>query len=228
MKRSLGALLVVLLLAAAGDGPRVRIRTPRGGWTSQRVTTISGTVSDRKVTAVQLTLNGVPRTVNARSGRFEARLPAKPGSNRVEAVVPGSPAASGDHVQFWANTPPIDLQVLLTWDTDGTDLDLHVVEPSGEECYYGHRRTAAGGVLEVDDVDGYGPEVYLLPRAPLGEYRFTVAYYDAGRAAQTEAVVEVILREGTPYERRYQLPVTLTQEGETVEVGSFLVDRPLE
>jgi len=74
---------------------------------------------------------------------------------------------------------------------------------------------------------GYGPEVYLLPRA-LGTSRFTVAYYEAGRAPQTEANVEVVLREGTPAERRYQFPVTLTHEGETLEVGSLVVEQPLE
>jgi uncharacterized protein YfaP (DUF2135 family) len=222
-------LALLLVLTAAGDAPRVRIQSPRGGWTSQRVALISGSVSDRKAKAAQLSLNGVPRTINARAGRFEARLPVKPGTNHVEAMALGATsAASRDQVRFFANVPPTDLQILLTWDTDGTDLDLHVVEPSGEECYHGHRTTAAGGVLEVDDTDGYGPEVYLLPRAPLGTYRFTVAYYDAGRAAQTDANVEVVLREGTPGERRYQFPITLTHEGETLEVGSFLVEQPLE
>ena len=36
------------------------------------------------------------------------------------------------------------------------------------------------------------------------------------------------LREISAWERRYLFPVTLTHEGETLEVGSFLVDRPLE
>ncbi|HEY3448743.1 MAG TPA: hypothetical protein VGK67_20460, partial [Myxococcales bacterium] len=53
-------------------------------------------------------------------------------------------AASRDQVRFFANVPPTDLQILLTWDTDGTDLDLHVVEPSGE-VYHGHHTASAGG-----------------------------------------------------------------------------------
>ncbi len=221
-------LMALVLLAAPADGPRVRIRSPRGGWTSQRVATISGSVSDRSVGAIQLSLNGTARTLNARAGHFEARLPVRPGPNTVEAsaTTPSGPAR--DRVTFWANVPPTDLQVLLSWDTDATDLDLHVTEPSGEECYHGNRKTAAGGVLEVDDTDGYGPEVYLLPRAPLGEYRISVANYDSGRATKTEALVEVVLREGSSSERRLEFPVTLTHEGETLEVGSFYVDRPLE
>jgi uncharacterized protein YfaP (DUF2135 family) len=222
------ALALALVLAASGDAPKVRIKSPRGGWTSQRVATISGSVSDRHVKSVRLSVNGASRTINAHAGHFEARLPVKPGPNTVEASAQNASGSGRDQVSFFASVPQTDLQILLTWDTDGTDLDLHVTEPSGEECYHGNRQTASGGVLEVDDTDGFGPEVYLSPRATLGEYRFAVAYYDAARAAQTEALVEVILREGTPSERRYQFPVTLTHEGEMLEIGSVLVDRPLE
>jgi uncharacterized protein YfaP (DUF2135 family) len=37
-----------------------------------------------------------------------------------------------------------DVQVTVTWDAD-SDLDLHVVEPSGEEIFYGHPVSATGG-----------------------------------------------------------------------------------
>ena len=35
-----------------------------------------------------------------------------------------------------------DVAALIFWNTDGTDVDLHVVEPSGEECFYQHTQTA--------------------------------------------------------------------------------------
>ncbi|CAD7923936.1 unnamed protein product [Amoebophrya sp. A120] len=55
-----------------------------------------------------------------------------------------------------------NLCVWLAWDTDKTDLDLHVIEPTGEEVYYGNRESAMGGYLSRDFTQGYGPEVYLL------------------------------------------------------------------
>ena len=38
-----------------------------------------------------------------------------------------------------------DLVLTLGWNTDATDIDLHVVEPTGETCYYSNRTTAIGG-----------------------------------------------------------------------------------
>ena len=222
------AAAAILLLLAGAEPPRVKLESPRGGWTAQRVVTISGTVSDRSLREVRLTLNGRSHTVNARAGRFEGRLPVGPGMQALEASASNASGAGRDRTAFFANPPRTDLKVALTWDTPGTDLDLHLTEPSGEECYHGNRRTASGGLLEVDDTDGWGPELYALPVAALGEYRLSVAYYDAGRAAKTEAQVEILVREGTPYERRYLFQITLTHEGELVEVGSFMVDRPFE
>jgi len=54
------------------------------------------------------------------------------------------------------------LMVWLGWDTDNTDIDLHVKEPSGNEIYYGNRESDIGGNLSRDFTKGYGPEVYIL------------------------------------------------------------------
>ena len=61
-----------------------------------------------------------------------------------------------------------DLAALIFWNTDGTDVDLHVIEPGGEECFYQHTQTASGGHISRDVTTGYGPEIYLLPQAPAG------------------------------------------------------------
>ena len=41
-----------------------------------------------------------------------------------------------------------DVQVTLSWDVD-TDVDLHVVDPSGEELYWANRASATGGELDL-------------------------------------------------------------------------------
>ncbi|HEX4382535.1 MAG TPA: VIT domain-containing protein, partial [Myxococcales bacterium] len=44
----------------------------------------------------------------------------------------------------------VDLRVSLAWDADLTDVDLHLFEPSGEHAFYGHNKTAIGGIVSRD------------------------------------------------------------------------------
>ncbi|CAF4054545.1 unnamed protein product, partial [Rotaria sordida] len=37
----------------------------------------------------------------------------------------------------------------MTWNTNDTDVDLQVIEPTGEACYYSHKNTAIGGTYTV-------------------------------------------------------------------------------
>lgn len=62
------------------------------------------------------------------------------------------------------------------WDTDMTDIDLHVIEPSGEKAYYGNRRTEIGGQVSRDFTQGYGPEEYTLRAACTGNYKVSAKY----------------------------------------------------
>lgn len=70
-----------------------------------------------------------------------------------------------------------DLRITMAWDADDTDIDIHVTEPSGEEAYYGHRRTAAGGRVSEDITDGFGPELYEIHKARKGTYVIRAHYY---------------------------------------------------
>ena len=80
-----------------------------------------------------------------------------------------------------------DPQFTLLWDTNA-DIDIHVVEPGGKEIYWNDTKGRFGGELDVDNVEGFGPEnIYWLKVAadgskdlgpgPPGEYRWFVEYY---------------------------------------------------
>lgn len=75
----------------------------------------------------------------------------------------------------------VDVRVVLEWNVDATDMDLWVDEPSGERAIYNNPRTAIGGRLSRDMTQGYGPEEYLLRRAPNGEYTIRVNIYRTDR-----------------------------------------------
>ena len=116
---------------------------------------------------------------------------------------------------------PVDLRVTASWNTDGTDVDLWVVEPGGEACGYDHKETKSGGKLLDDLTSGYGPERYQLPNAPKGEYVVLVNYYSANAnliASEThvEIVVERLLGKAEAESKRFH--VVLTQEDEAFEV----------
>ncbi len=71
-----------------------------------------------------------------------------------------------------------DVQITLTWD-NGADLDLHVIDPNGEEIWWNHTYSVSDGKLDVDDIDGYGPENIFWPRlkAPDGTYKVYIHHY---------------------------------------------------
>jgi uncharacterized protein YfaP (DUF2135 family) len=56
----------------------------------------------------------------------------------------------------------VDLRIILNWNIDMTDLELHVYEPGDEHCHSFHNHTRNGGLLSSDMVRGYGPEEYLV------------------------------------------------------------------
>lgn len=72
---------------------------------------------------------------------------------------------------------PLDLRVVLSWDADNTDVDLHVIDPNGEEVFFSHRQSYQGGAITRDATGGYGPEEFALKRAKPGKYRIEANFY---------------------------------------------------
>jgi tetratricopeptide (TPR) repeat protein len=117
----------------------------------------------------------------------------------------------------------LDLRILLTWDTDNTDIDLHVVEPSGEECDYSHNRTRIGGLVSKDFTQGYGPEEYALKKLMPGQYTIRAQFYGSGDQSlvgPTTVQATVITGFGRPDEKRQHLTLRLTTAKETVDIGT--------
>jgi len=86
---------------------------------------------------------------------------------------------------------PIDYQLTTHWNSDNTDIDLWVIEPNGERCFYSHRETKLGGKLFWDITDGLGPELYHARKAAPGPYNVVVHYY--GNNSQRYVVPTALL-----------------------------------
>jgi hypothetical protein len=105
-----------------------------------------------------------------------------------------------------------DLVVMITWNTDATDIDLHVNEPNGDVCYFGNRQTNSGGQLTLDVTQGYGPEMYVLKNANSGRYKIQAHYFASDRnRTSTRTKVQVIVFEdfGTSAQKATEKVVTL-------------------
>ncbi|MCK5800597.1 MAG: hypothetical protein KAI47_25590 [Deltaproteobacteria bacterium] len=121
-----------------------------------------------------------------------------------------------------------DIKVYLTWDTNRTDVDLWVKNPSGEKVYYRHKRGRLGGALFHDVTDGYGPESFTAKHAARGTYLIQVNYFGTSRRTFSEARGEIIvvLHEGTAREVRHILPYRLYKTKQTVTVARVRVRVP--
>ena len=121
---------------------------------------------------------------------------------------------------------PVDIRVVLTWDTDNSDMDLWVTDPEDEKCYYGHRQTYLGGIISQDVTGGYGPEEFMLKKAPKGTYKIAVNYYGNRSQKQLFPVslrITFFTHYGTPQEKKQETTVRLSNQREVIEVGSFEV-----
>ena len=112
---------------------------------------------------------GVDLTGSGQAGKGDGFGVAKFGLGGKESI---------NNVEVKTGNP----QFTLIWNSTA-DLDLHVLEPGGSHLYWENRHGTQGGELDVDDIDGMGPEnIYWggglnQGNGPPGEYRWYVHYF---------------------------------------------------
>jgi len=81
-----------------------------------------------------------------------------------------------------------DVQITLRW-ADDSDLDLWVTDPSSETISFNNPSSTSGGLLDIDDTDGYGPENIFWPQneAPIGEYLVQLHHF-SGEGPSTYSI----------------------------------------
>jgi len=117
-----------------------------------------------------------------------------------------------------------DIVLIINWNTNNTDVDLHVIEPTGEECYYNNRNTKIGGKLTIDVTDGYGPEMYVLRHAVDGQYRVRLVYYsddDTKTSSKTKVYLDFYRNWGRTDEKMTRKTVVLERRKDDEDVLVF-------
>lgn len=92
-----------------------------------------------------------------------------------------------------------DVQVSVSWDVD-SDLDLHVVDPFGEEIFWDRTASSSGGTLDLDSnaacsIDSVRNEnvTWETGTAPPGEYAVLIDLWASCEATPTNFVVTVVV-----------------------------------
>jgi uncharacterized protein YfaP (DUF2135 family) len=171
-----------------------------------------------------LVVNGVSMPLKTDQGEFERPYAFGAGSNSVEILAPdGRSLARTQFYEAYREKPSPKLRVVLSWDSDGTDVDLHVITPDGGHGFYGNRVLENGGALDVDVTTGFGPEIFSMPAILPGTYLVYVNYYGGYDSDEqlTTGRITVITGEGTPDEKMETVTVPLRHPGDLALVYSF-------
>ncbi|MEK7486897.1 MAG: VIT domain-containing protein [Planctomycetota bacterium] len=124
----------------------------------------------------------------------------------------------------------VDLRIVVTWDSDQTDIDLQIIEPTSEKCFYNNQETAIGGQLSRDFTGGYGPEEYCLHHLISGTYKIKVNYYgdNSGEfigesntpVAPVTVKVTIFTNYGRAEESFQEMTLRLDKLKDTIEIGT--------
>lgn len=260
--KTLAAFLSACCLPAIAWGQSsISLETPRGGWNQRgladrsdeaavayppnlidrgmqrRRTLIRGAVLPSKPgTPSTLIVNGNPMPLyTGEDGSFARPYAMAHGSNSVE--VRSADRSARRRVQVYEanrDTPRAQLRIVLGWDDGQAEVDLHVITPDGQHAFWARPVLSDGGGLDVDSVDGPGPEMFTMTSPPRGNYHVYVNYwgnFGAGGYHFDEstrerevitATVTFVLHENTPSEKRETFRIPLRKIGDLGLVKSFL------
>ena len=213
--------------------PAASVNTPVGQANTAR---ISGQIKSKPKSTEpgRLIVNGVSMPLRIDdAGGFDRPYTFPNGSNSVEVrSADGRQRRRTQFLNSGSGATRAKLRVLLSWDSDNTDLDLHLITPDGAHIWYGDRVAPNGAALDVDVTTGYGPEIFAMPVPIKGQYLVYVNYFGGGRGSDEEgqdvavqplttAQVTLITEEGTPSEKMETFLVPMRAVGELTLVKSF-------
>lgn len=127
--------------------------------------------------------------------------------------------------RLYSTNMPVDLRIQIQWDTDMTDVELSVIEPSGEKCNSIHNKTRSGGMMSRDFTHGYGPVEYLTRYSEDGCYSASIKLF---HALEMKSGTTVLVRVWTDYgrpgvEKEHFFVGRLNKAKQTLSIGNIIV-----
>jgi len=120
---------------------------------------------------------------------------------------------------------PVDIRIVVQWDTPDTLINLSIKEPTGQICSnFESNRTGIGGCITNTPFQTDQPVEYLLRKAVNGTYSISVTY---ARNAQhtltgvTTVLVYIYKYFGSINEDKRIQTVRLTSYNQTIDIGQI-------
>lgn len=182
-----------------------------------------------------LVVNGNPMPLYSdEEGRFSRPYVLGPGSNSIEIRdAEGRPLRRLQFYEANGDAPRADLRVIVAWDDNQAEVDLHVLTPDGQHAFFANPVLSQGGGMDVDSVDGAGPEMFSVAAPQRGAYQLYVNYWGNFGAEgyhfdentrQKKVItcrVTVVYHENTPQEKRESFVVPLRKIGDLTHVRTI-------
>ena len=186
----------------------VTITSPQDGATiTTHTITVTGTISDPSITQATIDINGNFHAISVSNGSFSTDENVSSGSNTITVTATNAlQEVASDTVTVDVQITTYGIRVELTWDTGGTDMDVHLVRPGGEyyvspgDCYWnnGNPDWGIAGItednpsLDQDDTYGYGPENITLEQpSEEGTYLVIIHYFADNDLGPSTATVRI-------------------------------------
>lgn len=113
------------------------------------------------------------------------------------------------------------LRIVLAWETDANDVDLHVRDRSGAEAFFSNPSLPSGGRLLQDITRGYGPEMFTIMDPAAFPYRVAVHYYSRGPMGVGLGTVQAIRHDGRGHITVRQAPFVIQADQALVELPAI-------
>ena len=196
--------------------PEIEIHKPLDGeifdTTHSLVVEVKGKIKTQtQLEETFLFLNGAARRIEVDDqGSFSQPvvLIQKNNQIKIEAIdIYGKTDTSEEISVKTINLAPKNMVVYLTWDKPGVDLDLHIRGPDGEHTYYAaldiveDSGAIPQGALDLDDKNGFGPEVFSMSGNNQGRYAIEARYHHSPENISSQAQVTVVLYPAEPSRR---------------------------
>ncbi|MBI4651955.1 hypothetical protein HY745_11880 [Candidatus Desantisbacteria bacterium] len=186
-------------------GPKVTITFPNDGdmvnLAESLVLEVQGTISDISLTKAKLLINDLPMDISVQDGEFKQKIVVFSEINSVVVQAINKEGTIGMSEPITVKATGLghyDAIISLYWDTPQADVDLIVRR--GEK-FISHKaqnfrmnpNAIPEGELQLDDMQGFGPEVITLRQATSGLYSVHAAYYEANGDKSVNATISITL-----------------------------------